>query len=158
WPKGLIAPPTTEQQLGYFFSDNRTALLSLVGLLILTLYYVLVWYAVGRDPARGVLMPLYEPPADLSPAGARFLVRMGFDNKTLAAAILDMAVRGFLTIKEQAGSYTLYRSKSDLRVLTPDEKQLAGVLFDGHDQLWLNNENHARIQSGLTTLKSWLKL
>jgi len=158
WPKGLIAPPTTEQQLNYFFSDNRTALLSLLALLILTLYYVLVWYAVGRDPARGVIMPRYEPPADLSPAGTRFLVRMGFDNKTFAAAILDMAVRGFLTIKEQAGSYTLYRTKADLRVLTPDEKQLAGVLFDGQDQLWLDKENHTRIQSGLTTLKSWLKL
>lgn len=158
WPKGLIAPPTSGQQLAYFLSDNRTALLSLVGLLILALYYVLVWYAVGRDPARGVIMPLYEPPAGLSPAGTRFLVRMGFDNKTFAAAILDMAVRGFLTIKEQAGSYTLYRTRADLRVLTPDEKQLAGVLFDGHDQLWLNNENHARIQSGLAALKSWLKL
>jgi uncharacterized membrane protein YgcG len=158
WPKGLIAPPTTQQQLNYFFSDNRTALLSLLGLLILSLYYLLVWYAVGRDPARGVIMPLYEPPANLSPAATRFLVRMGFDNKTFAAAILDMAVRGFLTIKEQAGSYTLYRTKADLRVLTPDEKQLASVLFDGRDQLWLHNENHTLIQAGIKTLKSWLKL
>ena len=83
---------------------------------------------------------------------------MGFDNKTFAAAILDMAVRGYLTIKEQAGSYTLYRSKANLLALTPDEKQVAGVLFDGRDQLWLHNENHKLIARGISALKNWLKL
>jgi uncharacterized membrane protein YgcG len=158
WPKGLIAPPTPQQQWNYFLADNRIAPLILLGLLLLVLYYAFTWYAIGRDPARGVVMPLYEPPSNLSPAGTRFLVRMSFDNKTFAAAILDMAVRGYLTIKEQAGSYTLYRTKADDRALTPDEKQIAAVLFDGRDQLWLHNENHTVIKSGITALKSWLKL
>src|SRR5215469_1971171 len=131
WQKGLIAPPTPQQQLNYFFSDNRIALLATLALLILLLYYFLVWFAVGRDPLPGVIMPLYEPPANLSPAATRYLVRMGFDNKTFAAAILDMCVRGYLIIKEQAGSYTLYRSKADNRALTLDEKQIASALFDG---------------------------
>jgi Predicted membrane protein (DUF2207) len=158
WPKGLIAPPTTQQQLFYFFYDNRTALLACLALLILVVYYVLVWSAVGRDPARGVIMPLYQPPSNLSPAATRYLVRMGFDNKTFAAAILDMAVRGYLTIKEQGCSYTLYRGKGNLLALTPDEKQLAGILFDGRDQLWLHNENYKLIQQGIAAHKSWLKL
>jgi uncharacterized membrane protein YgcG len=158
WQKGLIAPPTQQQQLDYFLSDNSVMLLSAAGLLILLLYYVCVWFAVGRDPARGVVMPLYEPPSGLSPAATRYLVRMAFDNKTFAAAILDMAVRGYLTVKEQAGSYTLYRTKTDLRVLTPDEMQLASVLFDTRNELWLHNENHTVIKSGMTALKNWLKL
>ena len=158
WKKGLIAAPSTQQRLNDFFSDNRIALLALLGLLILVLYYVLAWFAVGRDPERGVIVARYEPPSNLSPAAARYLARMGFDNKTFAAAILDMAVRGFLTIKEQAGSFTLYRSKADDRNLTPDEKQIAGVLFDGRDQLWLHNVNHTAIQAGLTALRDWLKL
>jgi uncharacterized membrane protein YgcG len=158
WKKGLIAPPTAQQQFADFLSDNRIALLSLLGLLILVLYYVLAWFAVGRDPERGVIVALYEPPSNLSPAATRYLARMGFDNKTFAAAILDMALRGFLIIKEQAGSYTLYRTKADDRNLTPDEKQLAAVVFSGRDQLWLHNENHTAIQAGLTALKNWLKL
>src|SRR5579859_3086368 len=158
WKKGLIAPPTSQQQFADFLSDNRIALLALLGLLILVLYYVLAWYAVGRDPKRGVIVALYEPPSSLSPAATRYLVRMSFDNKTFAAAILDMAVRGYLTIKEQAGTYTLYRTKSDDRALTPDEKQLAAVLFDGRNELWLHNENHTVIKSGMTALKGWLKL
>ena len=84
-------------------------------------------------------MPLYEPPATLSPAGMRYLVRMGFDNKTFAAAILDMAARGYLKIKEEAGSYMLSRADKDERVLTPDEKQIAGVLFEGRKVIWLRS-------------------
>src|ERR1043166_6303938 len=87
-------------------------------------------------------MPLYEPPASLSPAAMRYLVHMGFDNKTFAAAILDMAARGYLKIKFQAGSYTLYRTKSDNRALTVDEQQVANQMFSGRDELWLHNENH----------------
>ena len=158
WKKGLIAPPTTRETLDYFFTDNRDALVMVAGLLLLLIYYAIVWSAVGRDPARGVIMPLYEPPANLSPAAMRYLIRMGFDNKAFAAAILDMAARGYLRIRLQAGSYTLYRTKSDNRALPADEKQAASVLFDGRDQLWLHNENHIVISAGISALKTWLKL
>jgi len=158
WNKGLIAPPTSQEKLHYFFADNRDALVMLAALFVLLLYYGFVWAAVGRDPKRGVIMPLYEPPANLSPAAMRYLVRMGFDNKTFAAAILDLAARGFLKIKFQAGSYTVYRTKTDNHALTPDEQQLANQMFSGRDQLWLHNENHTVIGVGMAALKSWLKL
>src|SRR5258708_7608998 len=95
WPKGYITPPTFSQNLEFFFRDNRGALLLGPGFLVTLLYYLIAWSAVGRDPARGVIMALYEPPANLSPSAMRYLMRMGYDNKTFAAAILDMAVRGF---------------------------------------------------------------
>ena len=158
WRKGLLAPPTSQEKLHYFFADNRDALVMLAALLLLLLYYGIVWSAVGRDPKRGVIMPLYEPPANLSPAAMRYLVRMGFDNKTFASAILDLAARGFLKIRFQAGSYTLYRTKADNRELTPDEQQLANQMFSGRDELWLHNENHTVISGGMAALKAWLKL
>jgi uncharacterized membrane protein YgcG len=157
WNKGLIAPLSSQEKLHYFFADNRDALVMLAAFLVLLLYYGFVWAAVGRDPKRGVIMPLYEPPGNLSPAAMRYLVRMGFDNKTFASAILDLAARGFLKIKFQAGSYKLYRTKTDNRVLTPDEQELANQMFSGRDQLWLHNENHTVIGVGMAALKSWLK-
>src|SRR5260370_16226401 len=83
---------------------------------------------------------------------------MGFENKPFAVDILDLASHGFLKIKFQAGSYTLYRTKTENRVLTPDEQQLASQMFGGRDQLWLHNENHTVISGGMTALKSWLKM
>jgi hypothetical protein len=156
WPKGYIAEPTTSQKLDLFFRDNRLALLLVAGFLVLVLYYSIAWSAVGRDPERGVIMPLYEPPSNFSPAGMRYLLRMGFDNKTFAAAILDMAVRGFLTIEEQAGSYTLYATGKPTSVLPEDERMIAASLFDGRNEIWLHNENHRAIHDALKGLRQYL--
>jgi hypothetical protein len=156
WPKGYFAEPTFAEKLQFFFEDNRDALLLSCGFLVLLLYYLIAWSAVGRDPAPGVIMARYLPPQNLSPAGMRYLRRMGFDNKTFSAAILDMAVRGFLTIKEQAGSYTLYLTGKSNVDLPPDEQQVAQYLFDGRDQIWLHQENHQTIQAALKALKKWL--
>ena len=157
WPKGYVTPPTFSQKAEYFFRDNRNALLLGTGLLVLLLYYLIAWAEGGRDPRPGVIMPLYDPPATLSPAGMRYLVRMGFDNKTFAAAILDMAARGYLKIREEAGSYMLTLADKDERVLTPDEKQIAGVLFEGRKEIWLRQENHEVIQAALLAVQKWLK-
>jgi len=157
WPKGYVTPPTFSQKAEYFFRDNPDALLLGTGLLVLLLYYLIAWAEVGRDPRPAVIMPLYDPPATLSPAGMRYLVRMGFDNKTFAAAILDMAARGYLKIKEEAGSYMLTLADKDERVLTPDEKQIARVLFEGHKEIWLRQENHQVIQAAMLAIQKWLK-
>lgn len=156
WPKGYFTEPTFDQKVAFFFHDNRDAVVLAAGFLLMLLYYFIAWSAVGRDPARGVIMALYEPPQNLSPAAMRYLERMGFDNKTFAAAILSMAVHGFLTIKQQAGSYTLYLTGKDNSALSPDEKQVAEYLFPDRDQIWLHNENHQIIQGALKALKKSL--
>jgi uncharacterized membrane protein YgcG len=157
WPKGYFTEPTSPEKIEFFFRDNRDALVLASGFLVLLLYYLIAWSAVGRAPARGVIMALYEPPQDLSPAAMRYLLRMGFDNKTFTAAILDMAVRGFLTIKEQAGSYTLHKTGKDFHVLSPDEQQVEAELFDGRFELRLHRENHETIRAGILALQKWLK-
>lgn len=156
WPKGFFTEPTFAEKMEFFFRDNSDALYVSTGFLVLVLYYLIAWSAVGRDPVRGVIMPLYEPPQNLSPAGIRYLLRMGFDNKTFAAAILDMAVRGYLTIKDQAGSYTLYLTGKPNVTLPPDESQLAAILFQGRSEIWLHQENHLTIRAAMKALKKWL--
>jgi uncharacterized membrane protein YgcG len=158
WPKNYIAEPSLDTKFNYFLQDNREALVAGAGLGLILLYYLAVWAAVGRDPAPGTLVTLYEPPGDFSPAATRYLLHMGYDNKVFASAILDMAVKGFLQIKEQAGSYTLYRTKADSRILSPEEKVIADKLFgEGRTEIWLHNENHAPISAAMAALKSALK-
>jgi hypothetical protein len=157
WSKGHITPPTFSQNLEFFFRDNRGALLLASGFLVTLLYYLIAWSVIGRDPARGVIMALYEPPANLSPAAMRYLMRMGYDNKTFAAAILDMAVRGFLKITEDSGAYTLTLTGKDDRVLTPDEKQIASALFEGRQEVLLQQTNHTLIKSAMIATQKWLK-
>jgi uncharacterized membrane protein YgcG len=157
WPKGYVHEPTKQEKLAYFFQDNRDLLIGGGGIALILLYYVSMWFLAGRDPARGAIVTLYEPPAGFSPAATRYLARMGYDNKTLACAVLDMAVKGYLQIQEQAGSYTLYRAKADGSVLSPDEKTAADILLDGRNEIWLHNENHTTIHTAISALKKWLK-
>jgi uncharacterized membrane protein YgcG len=157
WPKGFVAEPTSSDRLGYFLHDNRNLLAGLGGALLLLVYYLIIWIRVGRDPQRGVIMPRYEPPAGLSPAGMRYLVKMGFDNKAAAAAMLDMAVKKYVTIGKSDSVYTLTRASGEKIVLTPDERLLAEKLLGSDKSLELSPAHHTRVQSALTALKTSLK-
>lgn len=157
WPKGFVAEPTFSQKMESFFRDNRDALLLFSGFLVTLLYYLIAWSAVGRDPAPGVIMALYEPPSNLSPSAMRYLMRMEFDNKTFAAAILDMAVRGYLKISENLGTYTLTRTGASEQALTPDERQIASALFGLQTEIELKQANHSVIHAAIVAVKRWLK-
>ena len=158
WPKGYFREPTAAQKIGYFAQDNPAALLAGGGLLMILIYYVIVWMRVGRDPAPGVIMPLYEPPPGFSPSAMRYLVRMGYDDKAFTSAVLDMAVKGFLQIVEGVGMYTLVRSKPDGQTLTPEESAAANKLFEsGRTSINLQKENHTAISAAMAALKARLK-
>lgn len=157
FPKGYFAEPTSSEKLQYLLHDNRDAEILGAGVVVLLIYYLIVWTLVGRDPSHGVIVSLYEPPNGFSPAAMRYLVRMGYDNKAFAAAVLDLAVKGYLQIREQAGSYTLYLKNNKAQNLSPDESAVAGKLFDGRDEIWLHNENHVQIKASMASLKAWLK-
>ncbi|HKS67749.1 MAG TPA: DUF2207 domain-containing protein, partial [Candidatus Acidoferrales bacterium] len=157
-PKGYFMPPTREELARYFVQDNQDALIATAGFVVVLLYYMAAWVYAGRDPKRGTVVVQYEPPANFSPAAVRYLTRMAYDNKAFTSSIIDMAVRGFITIKNEAWNYTLYRTKADNRVLTPDEKAVAAALFNGgRTEILLHNENHQPISSAMSALKRCLK-
>jgi uncharacterized membrane protein YgcG len=157
WPKGYIAAPTGQEKVRYFLQDNREAALAAAGLVTIFLYYVIVWWFVGRNPAPGPIVALYEPPPGFSPAAMRYLVRMSYDNKAFASAVLDMAVKGYLLIKEEAGTYTLTRTGNGRAALSPEEQSAADSLFGNQPSILLRNENHTRISEAILALKKWLK-
>lgn len=141
WPKGVVIEPSVAERAEWFLSDNLGVLLALAALLISTVYLFLCWLRVGRDPPRGVIFAHYEPPQDFSPAAARYLMRMHYDNKTLTSAIVSLAVKACLQIDQQGSQYTLHKRQS-AQVLSTGESVLYRHLFRGSDRLVLDNTNH----------------
>lgn len=130
WPKGFVSPPGTGQQVRYLLEDYRGGLIGLGGLILLLVYYLAAWWKVGRDPAGGAVIPRFDPPRGISPAGTRFVRQMGFDQKTLAVALVSMAVKGFLAIREAGdGVFTLERTGAAASALSAGEKAVARHLF-----------------------------
>ncbi len=158
WPKGFVQAPSLREKSAYFLRDNLPALVAVFGLVVLLAYYALAWFAAGRDPAGGAIMPIYTPPDNLSPAAMRFMARMGYDDKVFAAALIDMAVKGYLTLGEKNGQYTLTKNDGNLSTLAAEEKKIALHLFPSSDAIVLEQKNHARIAAAKNALKTSLAL
>ena len=157
WPKGYIAAPTAAQRFRYLLEDNRAIWIGLAGIALLLCYYTSVWSSVGRDPTAGAIVVRYEPPAGLSAAGMRYLARMGFDQKTFSVAALSLAVKRYLTIRNEGGNYTLVRNAGANPQLAPEERALADNLLNSSSQVQLSQENHAAVQAAIKATQQSLK-
>ncbi len=62
WPKGFVVEPTASEEAANLLLDNASLAAGLVGLVLLLAYFLIVWGSVGRDPAKGAIVPEYEPP------------------------------------------------------------------------------------------------
>ena len=157
WPKGFVAEPTGAESAGYLLRDNASILAGLIGLLVVAAYYLFAWNKVGRDPETGTIVPLFEPPDDFSPAAVRFVMGMGYDKKAFTAAVVNMAVKGYLTIDEDDDEFTLRRKHRNSAALSRGEKNLAFELFGSNDAIRLHHTNHKRVQKAIKALKRYLK-
>ena len=157
--KGVVTPPTAGEKAMDFVRDNAAAGAALAGLLALTVYYLYVWSLFGRDPRRGTIVPLFAPPKDFSAASVRFVHKMAYDRKAFAAAIIAMAVKGYLTIAETDGTYTLTRTgKSPADTgLAATERTVANALFNVNSSIELKNYNHETVSRAITALQYALK-
>jgi hypothetical protein len=159
WPKGFVSEPTSRDRLGWFLDANLATGLALVSTFIIILYYFLAWRRFGKDPQRGTIIPRFKPPDGLSPAATRFIRLMSFDKKGFSAALINMAVKGYLTIEDQAGAYRLIRTENaDFKSLANGEKRAAKRIFSKGDAIDLENSNHALLGKCVTSLKESLKV
>ncbi len=160
WPKGVIAEPGFFYKLWRFLVDNLGAGIALMGAGGLGVFYYRRWLEVGKDPDHGTIIPLFEAPKGFAPADARYLRRMGFDNKALAATIVALATKGKLKIEEDTGllssSYKLVRLSDDLDGLSATESAAVTALFAGGNELELKNKNYARLQAATNALRQKL--
>ena len=142
---GIVTPPTLADQARWFAFDNRRDAIALGGLGVLVLFLYAQWRRVGRDPKGGVIIPQYDPPPGLSPAAARFVRRMEYDDACFAADVVQLGVSGTLEIREEKKIYTLHK-RSAVGANVPDSaRELHEGLFRGGDSLELKQEHHQRI-------------
>ncbi|MFA6094927.1 MAG: DUF2207 domain-containing protein [Candidatus Paceibacterota bacterium] len=162
WPKGFVREPTGQERWNYFLSDNSGIFYAFGLIVILFLYYFIVWIKYGRDPLSGTVVPQYEAPRGLSPAEVGYQTEMGYGKKVLTAAILDMAVKGYLTISESEGifgfgkSYTLTKTRKEV-VLREEELVVAESIFKTSDEIKLLQSNHEKLSAAEDGLKEILK-
>ena len=145
WPKGIIAEPARAARAEQLLSDNTGLLIALLTLALSFFYLYRMWSKVGRDPASGVIFPHYEPPEGFSPASIRYISRHHYDSKAFTAAVVNLAVKGYLRIHQSGKEYSLEKLGST-QTLAPGEAVLYERLFAKSQTLKLENSNHRILQ------------
>ncbi len=158
WPKGFVSPPTVADEVAWTLRAYLGVIAAGAALLLVVIYYYAVWRRVGRDPATGPVVPRWRPPRGLSPAASRFISEMEFDAKAIAAAVVSLAVKGRLIIKDDGGDdYTLLKHDGGFGVkLSPGEKAMERALFLWGDSAAVRKGNHRYLKPAVDALRAAL--
>ncbi|MFZ1991459.1 MAG: DUF2207 domain-containing protein, partial [Alphaproteobacteria bacterium] len=156
WPKGIVAEPTKAQRTEQFLAQNMPIFISGLGFIGVLAYYMAAWLHVGRDPPSGTIIPLYHPPINLSPAAVRFIRRMGYDRKAFTAALVDMAVKGYLKIVDDGHKFRLVRTGKGA-AWSSEEARISAALFSSEDTIEVVQKNYVKFGNAVNRLRETLE-
>jgi uncharacterized membrane protein YgcG len=143
WDKGFVHEPGLGQKAWLFLLSNWPFALPIAGFFIM----FWLWWTRGRDPERDVVTVQYEPPDKLTPAECGTLVDDTVSMRDITATLVDLAVKGYLTI-EQSDTHShfglhhrdyifhLKKPQSEWTGLRPYEQvMLNGIFFPSNPVL-----------------------
>jgi len=97
-PKGIVLEPSPLEKVVWFLIDNWTFLLPI----FVFIFLFREWWQKGRDfPLKKPIIAQYEPPDNLGPAEVGTIIKQKVENRSLSAIIVDLAIRGYIKIKEE---------------------------------------------------------
>jgi uncharacterized membrane protein len=136
--KGFVHPPSGAARFVQFLRSN-TPLLIPVGVFFLMFW---LWWTRGRGPERQAIAVQYEPPDKLTPGECGTLVDNEAAMRDITATLVDLAVKGYLTIEQKDQSHLLglshtkdyifhlKKSAGEWASARPHEAQMLAALFD----------------------------
>lgn len=141
-----ITPPPASTNYTNITSNSQSyppnLTVAVLAFILGTAFVFWLWWSKGRELSKGyeATMVEYFPPDKLRPAEVGTLLDERADTLDVSATIIDLAARGFLTIKEEAkkwifGStdYILSKTQKDPADLLSYEKVLLNQIFKDGD-------------------------
>jgi uncharacterized membrane protein YgcG len=162
FPKGVVGEASAAERSKYWLADFGPPLVGAGALFGLCVFFYIAWARAGRNPRAGTIMPIWTPPDELSPAGMRYVTRMGSDDRAFAAALVDMGVRGHIRIVEEDGGWFSRDKKRIERLaatapLPPEEQVALGCLVQPGGSVVMEQKNHEKFSSAKKRLDESLK-
>ncbi|MEX0627053.1 MAG: DUF2207 domain-containing protein, partial [Cucumibacter sp.] len=127
--KGALAEPGAFENAINYLSDFRNLILPALAAFLVLLYNFFAWEAVGRDPQKGVIVPLFHAPQNFSPALTHYVHRMGWRKGgwiAFTAALVSLAVKGLIVISQKSKKSTFTVTGKAASNLPPGEK----IIYD----------------------------
>ena len=149
--KDVIQPMTFLQKFG-------AAIVLGIGSLALLIYYIFTTFKYGIDPPKPTPYPQFQSPNNLSPAAMAYNLKENYNAKFFTSSIINLAVKGYIYIKEEAKSnlfvvkktYELIRKKGGMfEELSPEEQVLMNNLFAEGDRIVLDGKYDKTLKKAL---------
>ncbi len=162
FPKGVVGEPREGARAAWWLADYGPPVVGLLALIGLGIFYYIAWQRAGRNPRAGTVVPIFEPPVDLSPAGMRYVLKMGPDNRGFAAALVDMGVRGHIRLVEEDRGWLsgkkmrLERIAGDTPISREEEAALNELCRPG-ESIMMEQKNHSAFSAAKDALSQVLK-
>jgi uncharacterized membrane protein len=138
--KGLVHEPTAAEKIALFLRSNWPLAIPIAVLGVM----FWLWWTRGRDPERDAVSVQYEPPDKLTPAECGALVEGEAAMRDITSTLVDLAVKGYITIeqKDQSGLLGLTHHRDYVFRLNKPPAQwtdaraheramLGGLFYDG---------------------------
>ncbi|MGZ4815740.1 MAG: DUF2207 family protein [Terriglobales bacterium] len=105
--------------------------LYLVPPLLLAAYYAVLIATKLRVPNPGPVVVRYEPPADLTPAAARYIWKGCVDQRTVACVFAGLATKGRIALERNSHAYRVTKTALPpaAPALNPEEQSTMEWLF-----------------------------
>lgn len=130
FPKGVVTKPSFSRMMINYFKANKAVFFALEIIVILILYYLISLFFIIKPPEKGTIIPLFEPPLNLSAAAICYIYNKGDNDDVLTAQIIQCATKGMLSIiEDDDGNYSLEKKDFDSSQVSEDDKQFIQNLF-----------------------------
>ncbi|NNE23384.1 MAG: DUF2207 domain-containing protein [Rhizobiales bacterium] len=153
WPKGFVVEPTASEKTFSWLFGNIGLLALLASAAAVPWYLFKSWLRVGRDPEKGVIIPLFTPPEGLSPAAISYIHYMKLKSagrgasRALIAALISLAVKKRVSLEEDGDEVTVYLKDRNINDLPSGEYALHRALFATGDSFTFNKSNASRFST-----------
>ncbi|MGG5211052.1 DUF2207 domain-containing protein [Chryseobacterium sp. MIQD13] len=161
--KGIMVPPPPPT----FLETYGILIAGCIIFLGLLLYLYSTWMKYGIDAEAPTVYPQFNVPENLSPASLGYINSGSFKNKYLTAAIVNLAVKGYIKIIEGEDSgllgffstkiFTLKKLNEADESLSKEEINLMNSLFSGfEDSLKFDGKYNSKIETAVRNFKGTL--
>jgi uncharacterized membrane protein len=138
WDKGFVHEPGAGARVLFFLRSNWPLSIPIGAFFIM----FWLWWTRGRDPEQDAVTVQYEPPDKLTPGECGTLVDNEAAMRDITATLVDLAVKGYLTIEQKDEEHLLGLSHSKEYIfhlkqpaaqwsnVRPHEREMLSALFD----------------------------
>lgn len=165
WQAGLVPRPSALDNAKRALLDNLGVGIGALLLIGLLLFYLSAWHRVGRDPRKGVIIPLFEGPQGMSAVQAGYLWHRGLrgafgEARAFSVWLTDMAIRKHLRIEDRPRSGFILSRAGVRGDLNGQDRELSDRLFKADKEdgsIAIGKKYEPRLADTLSTLENQLK-